>query len=478
MMDKAYPSRINWENLPSRRTPINQTNLNKGDSALRTIDDRVITLDTVKADKTTAAGHVKDVTLNQTNGVLTITWENGATRTYDTALEKIAVNFDVDPDTLELILYDKDGQELLRVDLSELMVTDDFIDNNVFDWTVTTETIIDPQDPTKKHTVQHVNLKLKDYSIQDRYMQPHYLADITTQRQLAEDAAESAEDSADEADYYRMLSQSYAVGGTGQRANENVDNSKYYSQQSAAQATNSANSASASATSATNSANSASQSLASKRLSEAYATGEIEGTDVPSDHEAYQNNSKYYAQLSDNSAQASNQSAISSAQSATNSQASAVASAGSASQSHDYEVMAGQEANRAETARNASQTYATNSANSAVQSLAYSNDSKDWSDMSKSYAVGTNGETRTGDGTDNSKYYSEVAAGHAATADAILDDVREAGEEAVQAIEDALDQDAPSFYIDFTTGELMYDGGRFVFSIDYTTGNLMWGLAV
>ena len=38
-------SRRNWQNEPSTATPINETNLNAGDSALDTIDDRVVALD-------------------------------------------------------------------------------------------------------------------------------------------------------------------------------------------------------------------------------------------------------------------------------------------------------------------------------------------------------------------------------------------------------------------------------------------------
>lgn len=42
--EKAYPERINWVNRPATTTPINDVNLNKVDAALRTIDDRVISV--------------------------------------------------------------------------------------------------------------------------------------------------------------------------------------------------------------------------------------------------------------------------------------------------------------------------------------------------------------------------------------------------------------------------------------------------
>ena len=49
-MNKAY-TRIIWVNYPSTTTPLNDTNLNRMDLALDTIDDRVITLITLKPRK-------------------------------------------------------------------------------------------------------------------------------------------------------------------------------------------------------------------------------------------------------------------------------------------------------------------------------------------------------------------------------------------------------------------------------------------
>ena len=60
-MNKAY-DKVTWQNTPSTASPLNATNLNKMSDALDTIDDRVIALDTNKAntsDVTTAlAGKV------------------------------------------------------------------------------------------------------------------------------------------------------------------------------------------------------------------------------------------------------------------------------------------------------------------------------------------------------------------------------------------------------------------------------------
>ena len=60
LMQKSY-SRINWENYPSYETPINEKNLNRMDAALDEVDNRVVSLDTVKASKEEVATVVADV---------------------------------------------------------------------------------------------------------------------------------------------------------------------------------------------------------------------------------------------------------------------------------------------------------------------------------------------------------------------------------------------------------------------------------
>lgn len=87
---------------------------------------------------------------------------------------------------------------------------------------------------------------------------------------------------------------------------------------------------------------------------------------------------------------------------------------------------------------------------------------------SKSWAVGGTG-TRDGENTDNSKYYSEQAK-------KTLDMTEKAGNDAVNAIDNALDVSAPKFQVDLDTGHLLYAGGRFEFNV--VNGHLEWGLAI
>lgn len=78
--------------------------------------------------------------------------------------------------------------------------------------------------------------------------------------------------------------------------------------------------------------------------------------------------------------------------------------------------------------------------------------------LSESYAVGGT-ESRTGEDTDNSKYYKEQAQVYK------------------EFVENAIDLNIPTFTVDFATGDLMYDGGIFVFTINNTTGDLEYEVA-
>ena len=96
--------------------------------------------------------------------------------------------------------------------------------------------------------------------------------------------------------------------------------------------------------------------------------------------------------------------------------------------------------------------------------------------MAQSYSVGGTGR-RSGENEDNAMYYSNQSKASADTSKEYLGKVEQAGNEAVQKLQDALDMDAPSFQMDLSTGHLMYGGGRFVFNVN-GNGHLEWGLAV
>ena len=207
-MNKAY-SRINWENYPSDATPINKVNLNRLDSATDILDDRVITLDTTKATKTEVATLVSDVTFEESTGIITITKKNGSKVTIDTQMGKIAVNFDYDPVTEQIILTLIDGTKQY-IDLSALITQYEFLDTDTVAFTIGTD--------------GKVSAVVKEGSIEEKHLEPNYLAKIKVEAAKAETSRADAAASATKAE-------SYAVGGTGSREGEDSDNAKYYYQQ-------------------------------------------------------------------------------------------------------------------------------------------------------------------------------------------------------------------------------------------------------
>lgn len=206
-------NRINWFNRPSTNTPLNATNLNAGDSAIDKLDDRIITLDTVKADMQVVNGMVADISVNDADGVITVTYKNGSTKTYDTNLEKIATNFTYDYSTQRLVLTLSDGSKQY-VDMSALITQYEFKDSTTIALSV---------DSTGK-----ISASVKNGSITDAMLETGYLAKITAQATKAESMANSATTSSNSAYDNAKLSQSYAIGGAGVRDGEDTDNAKYY----------------------------------------------------------------------------------------------------------------------------------------------------------------------------------------------------------------------------------------------------------
>lgn len=213
-MQKAHDAAKNnyWRNYPNISTPIVQDELNRNESTVDVIDDRVITLDTTKANQTDLLQSLKTVSYTQGTGTFTFTFWNGSTIVIDTDLEKIPVNFDYDDDPTSahyqnLILYLVDGT-IKYVDLSSMITQFEFINS-----------------PTIRFTVNNngeVQANVIDGSITGAKLQPNYLADITTQANAAAASATASSNSA-------TLSQSWAQGGTGTREGEDTMNSKYYS---------------------------------------------------------------------------------------------------------------------------------------------------------------------------------------------------------------------------------------------------------
>lgn len=210
-MQKAHQN-VNWQNLPSTNTPLNQTNLNSMDQAIDVIDDRVVTFDTTKANQTDMLQAVKKIELDKPSGVLTVTLFNNTTTQINTGLEKIAVNFTYDSDpqspNYQKIIITLDDGTVELVDLTSL------ISQYEFDASATIQPTV---------MAGRISLDVKDGSITGAKMQPDYLADITVEAGRATGAATSASGSA-------VLAESWAEGGTGTREGEDTTNAKHYAQ--------------------------------------------------------------------------------------------------------------------------------------------------------------------------------------------------------------------------------------------------------
>ena len=163
-MNKAHID-INWENYPSDETPLNERNLNKMDGSIDIIDDRVITLDTTKATKAEVATLVADVTFEESTGIITITKKNGSKVMIDTQMEKIAINFDYNPTTQQIIL-------------SALITQYEFFDSDTVAFYI---------DKDGK-----VSAIVKEGSIEEKHLEPNYLAKIKVEVAKAESSQQAA----------------------------------------------------------------------------------------------------------------------------------------------------------------------------------------------------------------------------------------------------------------------------------------------
>lgn len=253
-MQKSY-SRINWRNYPSEDTPLNESNLNRMDYAINEIDDRVISMDTGKADQTTVDNLIKTIAVDDTTGIITITKENGAQVQIQTTIGKIAVNFSYDYTTQELLLTLNDGS-VARIDLSSLIQNNEFANTSTINMTVSNLGI--------------VTAEVALHSITDDHLRTDYLADI----RLAESHADAYQQAAET---FSLDSEAWAKGTRaavpvtqGQDGFE--DNSKYY-----------------------------------KDRSEAWAIGQVDGAPVASSDETFENNSKFYADVAESMRDATDQ---------------------------------------------------------------------------------------------------------------------------------------------------------------------------
>lgn len=189
-MQKAHDSSYNdyWRNYPNISTPIVQDQLNRNETTVDTIDDRVVAMDTTKADQSDLLQDIKNVTFDSSTGTFTFTKQNNTTIVIDTDIEKIAINFDYDDDPesahYQNLIITLDDGTVKYIDMSALITEYEFTDSSVIHFSITSGVI---------------SATIIDGSITADKLQPNFLADCVSAKEaaeLAEDHAETAEESA------------------------------------------------------------------------------------------------------------------------------------------------------------------------------------------------------------------------------------------------------------------------------------------
>lgn len=209
-MNKVY-TRINWEDYPSENTDLDAYNLNQMDSAIDALDNRIISQDALKVDKSAINGNIADWTMDETTGVITITKYNGEKIIFDINIEKIPVGFSMSDDGI-ITMTTEDGTQF-TADIGSMIPVLTFEDSATIAVSVT---------GTGKNKTY--SFSIKTGSVTDAMLQPNYLADIRVESANASAYAKSANAKS-------VLAESYAIGGTGTREGEDTDNAKYYMEQ-------------------------------------------------------------------------------------------------------------------------------------------------------------------------------------------------------------------------------------------------------
>ena len=209
-MNKVY-TRINWEDYPSENTDLDAYNLNQMDSAIDALDNRIISQDALKVDKSAINGNIADWTMDETTGVITITKYNGEKIIFDLNIEKIPVGFSMSDDGI-ITMTTEDGTQF-TADIGSMIPVLTFEDSATIAVSVT---------GTGKNKTY--SFSIKTGSVTDAMLQPNYLADIRVESANASAYAQSANAKS-------LLAESYAIGGTGTREGEDTDNAKYYMEQ-------------------------------------------------------------------------------------------------------------------------------------------------------------------------------------------------------------------------------------------------------
>lgn len=193
-MNKAF-TMFFWENDPSVNTPLSAENLNQLNSAVDTIDSRVVTMDTTKANQADLLTAFADVSIDEKTGIITFTKKNGSTKQIDTKLEKLAINFSYDAVAQQLVITLEDGT-IQYVDMKALITELEFLNSDTVLFSVSTD--------------GKVSASIAKGSITADMLEPNYLANVQLYASQAMSSATNAKKSENEAKGSAELAKTYA----------------------------------------------------------------------------------------------------------------------------------------------------------------------------------------------------------------------------------------------------------------------------
>lgn len=319
-----------------------------------------------KADKTAIAPMLADMTIDD-NGVITITRQNGTTKSWDTALEKIAVNFDFDKETQKLMLTLEDGTTK-EVDLSAFVKPNEFVDSATIDFTAGADGTVTAMIRAGSVTDEMLDSAMKEALIAYRDAAAASAAaakasedNALAYKQDAETARTGAEKAQTEAEVSEINAEVYAMGGTpvGHEGElvlqEELPGARGYMLLAQQYANNAATSASAADTRANAAAESERNAEASKSTAATAAQSASESASAAQTSKTAAEAAKAAAAASESAAKTSE----------TNAAASETAAAASASAAKTSESNAAASATAAAASRTAAKTSETNAAASA-----------------------------------------------------------------------------------------------------------------
>ena len=177
-MNKLY-TRIEWENFPSEKTALNESNLNRMDLALDNLDNRVIEMDATKVNREVANNLVKTWSIDKETGIITVEHLDGSKDIFDLNIEKIPVDFKLSEDGI-LTMTTDDGTPY-TANIGAMIPVLTFEDSD--------EIVVSVSGSGVNKTY---SFSIKAGSVTEDKLQPNFLADIKAETAKAQSYKESA----------------------------------------------------------------------------------------------------------------------------------------------------------------------------------------------------------------------------------------------------------------------------------------------